>query len=428
MALVGCFPLAVLAQMSVVRVDGNKVYLDTSEQKPAPTLGSTFKVILSSETLTNPKTGKNLGEVYTYSKPGTITEVQPLYCIGELKDISGINVGKSAVLENIQPAGAAVATPATVAVSSRDKTTYKPVEQTIISITEADVTAPQAHNIITLSDKNEITVFSRAENETLKQEMSFKLPSGKKGLTLSAAAVKAGLAQIFVTAYVDGRNTINTLVLENKNGELENTATLPFFVKELGCGDNKKIWGQRPFVLGNAPGNGREIVYNKNKFSAGTEQFDTRHNFLEGINYFAVENAAHNNLIMTASNGTLRLLLANGKYAESKDLFGSTPLRLQYKQEIIKFYPSIQVFGEPGNATLAAIENGTKLGLLSETFGQYQKGKLHFLDYEKGRLQITDTVEMDGVLYDSACTASSILTAEALPDGTSTVVEISKQP
>ena len=84
------------------------------------------------------------------------------------------------------------------------------------------------------------------------------------------------------------------------------------------------------------------------------------------------------------------------------------------------------MFGQPGQATIVVVENGTKLGLLSETFGQYQNGKIHFLDYQKGRLQITDTVELDGVLYDTACTQDAILTAEALPDGTSTVVEILK--
>ena len=72
------------------------------------------------------------------------------------------------------------------------------------------------------------------------------------------------------------------------------------------------------------------------------------------------------------------------------------------------------------------MENTTKLGLLSETFGSYQNGKSHFLDYNKGRLRVTDTVTLDGVLYDTACTDTAILTAEALPNGTSTVVEILK--
>ena len=366
--VISCFSYRAFAQMTVVKVEGTKIYLDTSEEKNTPTQGSTFKVILSSETLTNPKTGKNLGEVYQYSPLGTITEVQPLYAIGELKDTKKIAVGQQAVLEVIKPA--AVAEPAAVKqetpTSSRAKTVYKPIEQTVISLTEADVTAVGAKNIITLGENNQVWVLSRAADETLKTEMTYTLPADKKGLAVSAAPVKEGLAQIFVAVYATDCTKITTLVLENKNGTLENTDTLSYFVKELGCGADKKVWGQRPFVLGTAPGNA------------------------------------------------------------SKDLFGSTPLRMQYKQEILKFYPSLQAFGTPGQATLVAVESGTKLGLLSKTFGQYQNGKVHFLNYQKGRLQVTDTVELEGVLYDTACTDTAILTAETLTDGTSAIVEILK--
>lgn len=421
-----CLSLCAFAQMSVVKIDGKKIYLDTSEEKTAPTKGSTFKVILSSETLTNPKTGKNLGEVYKYSTVGTITEVQPLYAIGELKDIKDIKVGQQAVFEEIKPVLPVAVKEEETPKSTRPKTVYQPIEQTVISITQADVTAPGAQNIITLGDNNQVWVLSRGEKETLKQELAYTLPVDKKGISISAAPVKEGLAQIFVAVYMEERGAIQTLVLENKNGTLENTATLSYFVKELGCGAEKKVWSQRPFIVDATPGDAREIVFEKGKFAASGATFKTRRNWLEGLNYFPIENAEKDNLIFTAYNGVLRMILNNGKRAESKDLFASSPLRLQYKQEILKFYPSIQVFGKPGQATVAAVENGTKFGLLSKTFGQYQNGKIHFLDYQKGRFQVTDTVELDGVLYDTACTDKAILTAEALSDGTSSVVEILK--
>lgn len=428
--LLACLCVPALAQLSVVRVDGHKIYLDTSNEKTTPVKGSSFKVIVSSETLTNPQTGKNLGEIYKYSAAGTITEVQPLYAVGELKNTDGVTVGKQAVWEEIKPAVAPVAVPAAqeekAPLSTRAVTTYQPIEQTVISLTQGDVTAAGARNIITLSDKNEVTVFSRAEKDTLRPEMTYALPTGKKGIAVSAAPVKEGLAQIFVTVYEASRGQISSLVLEEENGQLKQTATLPMFVKELGCGADKKIWGQRPFVLGTAPGSAREVVFEKNKFVASGATFNTRHNYLQGVNLFPVEKEAADNLIFTAGNGTLRVQLANGKFAESKAEFGSSPLRVSYKQEVLKFYPSVQVFGEPGQAEFAAVENTTKLGLLSETFGSYQSGKIHFLTYEKGHLKITDTVELSGVLYDTACTDSAILTAEALADGTSTVVEILK--
>ena len=425
LGIVLLLPVCTAAQMSVVRVDGNKIYLDISEEKTALTPGTTFKVIVSSETLTNPQTGKNLGEIYHYSEEGKITEVQPLYAIGEMKNAKEVTVGKRAVVGEVKTVDPVVpAEPKKV--SSRKVTTYQPVEQEIISITQADVTASGAKNIVALSNKNEITVFSRGEKETLKPKISYTLPSGKRGLFVSAASVKAGLAQLFVAVYNESTNAISTLVLENQNGQLKQTENLPFFVKEMGCGADKKIWAQRPFVLSTAPGDAREVVFEKNKFTASKNTFNTRHNWLAGLNYYPVQTAGKNNLISTASNGTLRMLLNNGKTAVSKPLFASSPLRISHKQEILKFYPSLQVFGEPEKASLAAVENDTKLGLLSEAFGQYRSGKIHFLTYEKGSLAVTDTVELDGVIYDTACTDEHILTADVLPDGTSRVVEILK--
>ena len=58
------FSACLQAQVMVVRVDGNKVYLDTSVLNRNVQKGDLFKVILSSEKLTNPKTGKDLGLVY----------------------------------------------------------------------------------------------------------------------------------------------------------------------------------------------------------------------------------------------------------------------------------------------------------------------------------------------------------------------------
>ena len=118
------------------------------------------------------------------------------------------------------------------------------------------------------------------------------------------------------------------------------------------------------------------------------------------------------------------MVLKNGKRAESKKHFATAATRIKYKQKLIRFYPSVQVFGEKGKATLAAVENTAKWGLLSETFAQYDSSKLHWLNYEQGKLVEKDVMELDGVLYDTACTDTSILAAEVLADGSSTVVEI----
>ena len=420
------FSACLQAQVMVVRVDGNKVYLDTSSLNRNVQKGDLFKVILSSEKLTNPKTGKDLGLLYNYSQEGKIVEVQPLYAIGETEADKRIAVGQEVVLTATAPTQQVLpaATQEAAKTSTRRKTVYEPVEQEVIGVTEANVTGE--NNFITLSDKGQVTVWTRGEKGSLKEELSFALPASKRALAISAAPVKDNKAQIFVSYFDENRQTISTAVLENQDGALKEIATLAYFAKELGCGQSKQIWLQKPFVSGIYPGNARLLAYTDGKFAPTKETINTYRNWLTGINRYAVESGSAQNTVYTSSNGRLRLVLSNGKRAESKDLFAGAPNRVKYKQEILKFYPSVQVFGPEGNAAFAAVENVSKLGILSDTFGQYQNGKIHFLTFEKGRLSVTDTVDLDGVVYDTACTDSAVLAAEVLPDGNSSVVEIFK--
>lgn len=410
------------AQLTVVRVDGQKVYIDTSVLNRNVTKGETFKIILSSERLVNPKTGKDLGPLYTYSPEGKITEVQPMYAVGELPKGTKAAVGQEAVLEPSaaeEPAAKTVKTQDAKPSSVR-KTTYAPVEQEIVSLSTAAVTAPETENIVTLSKKGQLTVWTPA-GDKLEQNLSFQIPSGKTPLTVSAyPAQNAQTADIFVTVYDASREKISTLVLSNQNGRLTQTDTLPYFVKELGCGAEKTLWAQKPFVSGAKPGNARKLAYQNGKFVLTGDTLNTGRNWLTGVN------EADGNLIITAQNGVIRRTSSDGKKAESKSLFASAPNRVKYKQEILKFYPSVQVFGPVDNRVYAAVENTAKLGLLSDTFGQYQSGKIHFMSFEKGRLNITDTAETDGFMYDTACSARAVLAAEVLPDGTSSVVEFFK--
>lgn len=410
------------AQLTVVRVDGQKVYIDTSVLNRNVSKGETFKIILSSERLVNPKTGKDLGPVYTYSPEGKITEVQPMYAVGELPKGTEAAVGQEAVLEPLaakEPTAQTVKTQ-DARTSSIRKTTYAPVEQEIVSLSTAAVTAPEAENIVTLSKKGQLTVWTPVVDK-LEQNLSFQIPSGKTPLTVSAyPAQNTQTTDIFVTVYDAAREKISTLVLSNQNGQLTQTETLPYFVKELGCGAEKTLWAQKPFVSGAKPGNARKLAYQNGKFVLTESTLNTGRNWLTGVN------EADGSLVITAQNGVIRRTFPDGKKAESKSLFASAPNRVKYKQEILKFYPSVQVFGPAGQRIIAAAENTAKLGLLSDTFGQYQSGKIHFMSFEKGRLSVTDTVETDGFIYDTACSARAVLAAEILPDGTSSVVEIFK--
>lgn len=422
----GCFVCA-QAQVTLVKQDGDKLYLDTSTLNRNVQKGETFKIITSSEMLTNPKTGKQLGQIYHYSKEGKITEIQPLYAVGEIKNAPGFTIGQEAVIE---PAPAAeqktapAVQPASQAQPLSNRKINRPftLEQTIISLSAADVTGDGKENLITLSDKGLVTVWN-TDTQTPAPLYTWQLKN-KTGITLSAADVKhTGRTQIFVTAYHSAKENISTAVLELADNQLTETETLPYFTKELGCGKQKQIWVQRPFVLGTNPGTAHPLVYDGKRFKTAEQRLNTQRSWLTGVNLFT-GSPQEEGLLYTAPNGRIRLITAKGKRVESKDLFAATPNRVKYKQDIIKFYPSVQVYKTEGGPAIAAVENISKLGLLSNTFGSYQNSKIHFMRLEKGRLAQTDSVELDGFVYDTACTADKVLTAEVLPDGTSAVVEI----
>lgn len=419
-------PLLAQAQVTVVRVQNNQIYLDTSTVQTPVQKGDTFKVILSSEKLTNPKTGKELGLLYNYSPEGVITEVQPLYAVGKLPSDAGVQIGQEALIEKAPAvhAAPAAATQKTAPASLHKKITYEPVAQEIISISSAHVTGPKADNIITLSTKGQITVWNR-KGEQLEEALSYQLPAGKTPLTLSAVPLRnKESAEIFVSVYDEHLARISTLILAYENGQWNTLDTLPYFVKETGCGDQKTVWLQRAFISGTRPGNARNLIYQDGKFTAADQTLATQRNWIEGLNLFPAGQNGEEYLIYTTSTGRVKLELPHGKTTEFKEFSVGSPNRVKYKQEIVKFYPSLQVVNTQGRTQAAVVENTTKFGLLSGTFGQYESGKIHFLSYDKGRLAKTDTVSLDGFVYDTACSGAAVLSAEVLSDGQSSVVEI----
>ena len=166
-----------------MRIQNHQIYLDTSTLKTPVNRGDSFKVILSSEKLTNPKTGKDLGLVYNYSPVGIITEVQPLYAIGKLPSEAGVEIGQEALVQTAQPepqlaVAPQAAKPEQPKASLHKKFSYQPIEQEIVSLSSADITAPGAENILTLSAKGRVSVWKR-NGETLKEVLFYQLPSGR---------------------------------------------------------------------------------------------------------------------------------------------------------------------------------------------------------------------------------------------------------
>ncbi len=424
------------AQVTVVKQDGNKIYLDTSEYNRTVAAGDSFKIILSQEKLTNPKTGKDLGLLNHYSPEGKIIEVQDLYAVGELPAGTKISIGQEAV---IHPAAAAMGIPAAIvtaantsatqatpaaAVSNRKVISYPVIEREIISAVKADLTARPGEEFAALDIKGNLILYT-ADESNLQELATHKLTTGFKPITLSALDLMGtGHAQLFASVYKENEQKISTLVFDLQDQEFKQVAALPYFVKEIGCAQGKELYGQKAFISGPRPADARKLSYEQTRFKMEKDGFATRGNWLSGVNQYEIQNAETDNFVYTTGNGRLRMRLKNGKFTDSPALFAATPNRVKYKQEIVSFYPSIQVYGPKGHATLAGIENTSKLGILSEQFGQYNGGKIHFLAYDNGALTVQETLPLAGFAYDTNCTAHGILVPQVLSGGQTVLTEI----
>lgn len=438
--MVSLFPGA-LAQVTVVKLDGQKIYLDTTELNRNVSVGDSFKIITGQEKLTNPKTGKDLGIVYHYSPEGKIIEVQPMYAVGQLPQKGNYTIGQEAVInaaaqtvpaavvaaapkaedakQNVQPAQAQK-----VLVANRKIQSYPAINREVISAVKADLNALPGQEFAVVDAKGTLVLYTQ-DNNALRQLAQYKLSGGKQFLSLSAQDVTgAGHAQLFAVVYSPKDQRLSTLIFDVTNNEFKEIGSLPYFAKEIGCGADKKIYVQKPFTSGTKAGDVRELAYKKGRFSAGKKVISSRGNWLTGMNYFPVENDKENNFIYTSSNGKLRLRLDNGKYADSPSLFATAPNRVKYKQEIISFYPSVQAYDSNGRAVLAGVQNMTEFGILSESFGSYKSGKIHFLTYENGVLDVRETVDLNGFLYDTNCTDLGILAPQVVAGGQTVLTEI----
>lgn len=423
--------------VTVVKQQGNLVYLDTTPLSRNVQKGDSFKMILGKEKLSNPKTGASLGFIYQYSLPGQITEVQPRYAVGQLADENTYTPGQQAVIEASSATLATVAPlpdPVTNAASvlatsvTADTPVVKnypvPISSTVIAVTQADITRNGREELITLDDHGLLTVFDK--NATaLTPLYTYFLGGDKTPITLSALDLQGnGRAQIFISFYDITSQQVSTQVLQLRRLRLQKLETLPYFVKELGCGPHKKLYAQKAFTQGVNPGDAQQLEYKEGHFSPTGPLLKTYNRWLSGVNQYNLERPDHSNFIYTEPEGAIKATLQNDAKAASKDLFAGAPNRVKYKQNFLTFYPSLQVYGPEGKSTVAALQNVVKKGASDSRFGPYQGSILHFLKLENGRLVSVQQVSLSGYAYDTACTTSSILIPEIVDNGVTRMTEI----
>lgn len=391
----------------VVKQEGLKVYLDTTELTFKVSKGDEFTITRWGEEIKNPKTGKVLGKDIDSRAKGKIESVEKNYAVGLLEaPFEAKNL--TAVFNKSD----------TTAITQKDSSNKQsaddlaPIWQSEVidgqvrASAAGDLDGDGLNDLILAFEDNTIKVYSFKEN-VLKEEVSVQVNPLRRIISLDAADIKGtGRAQLFVSVLDNNSQRFNTLIFEGSENLLRQNGLISGVVKGIAPFNQKRrLYVQDITVLSgktklSAP---YVLVYQDGVFKKGEKAKYTKFDNVYGFN-FAPFKKEKENLIYTAFNSRLRVQYdKKNSFVESpKDIdFGSTPTRVKFNREVLRMYSSLGLFGSvEGNILIAGIENQTKYGLLSETFGSYESAILYILKWNKGNFEKYTSAKIPGVVAD----------------------------
>ncbi len=403
------FSVVLFAQNSalVVKQEGLKVYLDTTELSTPVKDGATFTITRWGEEIKNPKTGKVLGKDVEARAKGIIKNVEESYAIGQLEnpfDAQNLyavfnnqeNVPSLEQKENSQ--------------NNKEEITpfwqSESIEGKIRASAAGDLNGDGLSDLILAFEDNTVKVYTLKEN-TLKEEISFQVNPLRRIISMDAADIKnVGSAQLFITVLDSNSQRFNTLVFEGGEKSLHQNGIINGIVKGIApFSQDRRLYIQE---TNNLSGKIKQLtpyllVYKNNTYQKGEKIKYTNFDDIFGFN-FAPFKSGKENLIYTAFNSRLRVQYDKRKsYIESpSDIdFGSTPNRVKVNREVKRIYSSLGIFRSAENEILiAGIENQTKYGIFSETFGMYESAILYILNWNKGNFEKYQSAKIPGVVSD----------------------------
>jgi uncharacterized protein YrrD len=398
----------------IVKQDGLKVFLDTSELAVKPKAGYGFRITETGKDIINPKTGKNLGKEIIKQINGRITQSEELYCAGQLDSPADV-LGKEAEID-IPKEAYETHTAFPVQKHEPLEDSLLPVWQSneidekVKAVAAGSVTAADAKELILSFERNNsINVYALKDN-ALEKTAATEVNPLRKIISLDAADVKSiGSAQIFATVYDEASERFNTLVFEYLGGALKHTDTIPGLVKGI-----SPLNGARQLYMQNtAPAAGKlafttpaRLVYKDGKFTAGEKLKTYKFESIYGFNKTDFRRNGKENIIFVAPNKKLRLQFdKKGSYIETPEShnFDTTPLRVKFKSSIERLPLSIALYKDSaGYPVVAAVENKARLGMLSDTFGSYSSANLLFFRFNGNAFVKQAQADIPGVVHDIA--------------------------
>ena len=391
----------------IVKQEGAKVYLDISELKEKPKVNDTFTVTFWGGELKNPKTGKVLGKTIERRLNGTITTVEKLFAVGDIKDFN-----KQDKLEGLD-ANIKILPQTTMvlAETNSQQNTLKPLWQSAalegkaLAFTAGDITGSGENNLILAYDDNNIITYNLQDNK-LNKISEFKISQIHKIISLDNGDLNSNnRAEIFVSYFDTSRNNFNTSVYEFENDTWVEKTNFRGLVKGIAPYNKERVLYTQN--INNMSGRHKPLtpallVYKDGKYEAGEQLKAYKFDSIYGFN-FGKFDGDKDQVIYTQPSGKLRLQFdKKNSYINSPSGFdfASTPNRVKFDNEILKFYSSLALYNSDGGVIVAGLENKAKLGILSSTFGYYQSGKLVLLKWDGSSLSKYAETPLGGYTVD----------------------------
>ncbi|MCR5504250.1 MAG: hypothetical protein K6E94_01555, partial [Elusimicrobiaceae bacterium] len=146
------------------------------------------------------------------------------------------------------------------------------------------------------------------------------------------------------------------------------------------------------------------LVYKDGAYKAGAAVKAYKFHNIYGFNFGYFKDGAKSDILYTQPSGRLRLQFEKkSAYLNSPDGydFATTPTRINFDNEMLRFYASLGVYNDNEDKTIVAgIVNEAKLGILSNTFGSYHRGKLVLLKWNGSSLEYHNEAQLGGYISD----------------------------
>lgn len=392
----------------VVKIESNSIYLDFTEKMGAA-VGQPFSVYSEGEELKHPVTGQSLGKVEKTLAEGKITQVAALYSVGDLTtlkaDAAEIKPGTKARLGAIPvpPTPAPVqpvAAPAATNFGGRaPRWQSKTFPYQTLGMAVAEFEPGKLATAMSDGKKVFLYAYPPADNKPLAE---YELPgSGVRVLSLDAGDANGNKkAELFVTAYNQTFNRVETTVLELDGGKWVQVAQTPWIVRQIQDASGKPLLAAEQLVEDNTfpfssiyPLSVQDGKYGAGKGSIKPKRVDWIYGFTN-----ATLDGAPTTLYLT-STGHLRVQFEKGSW-KTGDSYCQTPVRLRWPNHegrLLEFSPAVRVgYDAEGKAAVYAPRNLSMLGSLSEPFGLFNGGELQRLSWNGVALAVDWKADLGG--------------------------------